>query len=269
MDSIEIINGDLSFLCEFISEAEGFDVPTTREVFIDPPEREGSLFISELAGKREMSFKGLIKDDIQTNRRLLARVCQPGGLKTLKFELCDGVLVQIDATLKLVNAYSKTRSPYLITAKAPNPYFLSQETHTAFTPITSRKGGMAIPAPVPAPIGAGGGAPFIITNAGDIDSRPIFTIQGPGSNFLVQNLDTGESFRLVTSLTAAETAIINTITNEAIKGSQNVFGLITRDPVGQWLKLKPGQNRIVFKAISGTTAATKLTIQWQDTYSGF
>lgn len=196
-------------------------------------------------------------------------MCQPGGLKTLKFELCDGVLVQIDATVRLMNAYSKTRSPYMITAKAPNPYFLSQDLHSEFTPTTSRKGGAAIPAPIPAPIGAGGGASFIVNNAGDIYTRPVFIIQGPGNNFLVQNLDTGESFRLVTSLTASETAIIDTVTNQATKGNQNVFGLITRDPVGEWVRLQPGENRLIFSAISGTGPSTKLTIQWRDAYSGF
>lgn len=269
MDNITIINGELQFTCQDVSEAEGFDVPTTRDVFIDPPEREGSLFINELAGKREMAWRGLIKSNIQANRRLLARACQPGGLKTLKFDLCDGVSVQIDATVKLVNPYSKFRSPYLITAKAPNPYFLSQTLHSEITPVTVRKGGMPIPAAIPGPIGAGGGAPFIVTNAGDIYTRPRFIIQGPGTNFLVQNLDTGEYLRLVTSLTSSETAIIDTVTNEATKGSQNVFGLVTRFPVGEWIRLQPGQNRIVFSAISGVSDATKLTIEWRDAYSGF
>lgn len=269
MDNITIINGDLEFICEDVSQAEGFEVPTTRDVFIDPPEREGSLFINEIAGKRELSWRGLIKSNIQVNRRLLARVCQPGGLKTLKFELCDGVAVQIDATVKLINAFSKFRSPYIITAKAPDPYFLSQELHSEQTTITTRKGGMAIPAPIPGPIGAGGGSPYIINNPGDTFARPSFTIRGPGSNFLVQNLDTGESFRLVTTLTQNESAIIDTVTNEAVKGNQNVYGLITRDPVGSWIRLQPGINRIVFSAISGTNDVTKLTISWRDTYAGF
>ena len=35
MDNIIIINGDLEFICEDVSQAEGFEVPTTRDVFID------------------------------------------------------------------------------------------------------------------------------------------------------------------------------------------------------------------------------------------
>lgn len=271
MDSILIINNEagLSFLCEEIGDAEGFDTPTTREVFIDPPEVEGSLLVNELAGKRELAFKGLIKDNIAVNRRLLARVCQPGGgLKTLKFTTCDGIALQVDATVKLANPYRENRAPYLISAKAPFPYFQSQTLQSQITAITVRKGGMPIPAAIPGPIGAGGGAPFVVNNAGDTAAKPIYEIQGPGNNFLVQNLDTGESFRLQTLIGAGEVVVIDTSTNQATKGNQNVFGLITRNPINSWVTLKPGQNRIVFSAISGTNSATKLTIKWRDTFSG-
>lgn len=269
MDNITIINGSLSFDCQHVSRAEGFDVPTTRDVFIDPPEREGSLFINEIAGKRELSWRGLIKEDIQAKRRALARVCQPGGLKLLKFTLCDGVDVQILATVKLVNAYSKTRSPYMITAKSPYPYFESQVLHSQTTPITVKKGGMPIPAAIPGPIGEGGGTPYVVVNAGDTYSRPTFEIHGPGTNFTVTNLDTGESFRLNTTLASNEIAVIDTVSNTAVKGSQNIFGLIDRDPVGSWIRLAPGNNRIVFSAVTGPSTNTLLTIGWRDTFSGF
>lgn len=268
MDNIKIINGTLEYLCEDVSEAEGFETPTAREVFVDPPEREGSLFIGELAGKRELSWRGLIKDDVQVNRRLLARVCQPGGLKTLQFETCDGIAVQIQATVKLVNPYRKTRSPYLVTAKAPYPYFEGQVQHSETTNITVQKGGMPIPAAIPAPIGEGGGNPFPITNAGDTHARPYFEIHGPGTNFFVQNLTTGELFRLQTTLGSNEIAIIDTVSNVATKGDQNIFGLIERDPVGQWIRLQPGENEIVFGAITGISDLTTLTIKWRDTYGG-
>lgn len=269
MDNITLINGNYSFICEKIAQLEGFESPSIRDVFIDPPEREGSLFIDEIAGLREFSWRGLITDDIQVNRRLLARVCQPGGLKTIKFTTCDGIAVQIDATLKLTSAYVEYRSPYMISAKAPNPYFLSQDLHVSSTPITVRRGGMPIPAGIPGPIGAGGGTPFTIVNAGDTISRPIFEIKGPGSNFLIRNITTGQSMRLVTSLAASEVVIIDTQTNDVTKGVQSLYGVVTRDPVGSWPILQGGDNQFVFSAISGTNTTTLLTVKWRDAYSGF
>lgn len=269
MDDITIINGATIFTCKDVSQAEGFETPTTRDVFIDPPEREGSLFIGELPGKREMSWRGLIRENIQQNRRLLSGACLPGGLKTLKFTLCDGVEVQILATVKLTSVYSKFRSAYMVSAKAPYPYFESQVLHSQTTPITVKKGGMAIPAPIPAPIGEGGGTPYTIVNAGDTTARPTFEIHGPGTNFVITNLDTGESIHLNTTLASNEVVVINTVTNEATKGSQNIYGLIERDPVGEWIRLIPGTNRIVFSALTGFNVSTLLTISWRDTYAGF
>lgn len=269
MDEITIINGDIEFVSKYVSNAEGFESPTVRDVFIDPPEREGSLFIGELAGRRDMAWQGLIKENVQVQRRLLARATFPGGLKLLKFRTCDGIDVQVYATTKLTSAYRKTKSPYMITAKAPSPYFESQVLNSETTPITVEKGGMAIPAPIPAPIGEGGGTPFTVVNAGDSYARPSFEIHGPGTNFEVTNLDTGESFLLNTTLASNEIVTIDTVTNDVLKGSQNVFGLIERSPVGSWIRLRPGTNRIVFSAIAGSGLNTLLTIKWRDTYAGW
>lgn len=269
MDNILIINGDLEFLCEEIGMPEGFEAPTYRTVFIDPPERDGSLFINELAGKREFSWRGLIKEDVQVNRRLLSRVCQPGGLKTIKFTLCDGVDVQTDAVVQLISPYRKDRCPYLINAKSPYAYFVSQVLHSEMTYVTQGRGGLPIPAAIPAPIGEGGSTPLVINNAGDTFAYPNFTIKGPGNNFLIKNLDTDESIRVDLNFGANEAVTINTTTNEAFKGNQSVFGYIERTPIGKWLTLRPGNNRIVFYPISGSNDSTKLTIEWRDTYSGF
>lgn len=269
MDNIKITNGSIEFLCQNVSEQEGFETPTTREVFIDPPEKEGSLFIGELPGKRVFSWRGLITIDIQANRRLLAQACYPGGLKLIQFETCDGIPVQVQATTKLVNVYRKGRSIYLVNAQAPVPYFESQTLHSEVTPITVQKGGMPIPAAIPGPIGEGGGTPYTVVNAGGVYTRPSFEIHGPGTNFTVTNLDTGESFTLDTTLASNEVVTIDTETNEALKGSQNVYGLITRSPVGSWIRLKPGNNRIVFNAVTGFNSLTTLTIKWRDAYAGW
>lgn len=269
MDNIKIINDELEFLCRDVSQCEGFETPTTRDVFIDPPEREGSLFIGEIAGMRQMAWRGLIRSDIQDNRRLLSRVCQPGGLKTLQFELCDGLEVQIDATVKLTSVYSKTRSPYMITAKAPYPYFQSIEEHSVSTGVTVRQGGLPIPAAIPAPIGEGGGAPYVVVNAGDIFARPVFEIKGPGTNFTITNTTTGQSIELETTLGSNEIVTIDTVTNDVLQGIQNLFGLITRTPTGEWIILEPGNNNIVFSATNDFNESTLLTVRWRDTYSGF
>ncbi len=269
MDNITIINGELAFVCENVANPEGFEEPTYRDVYIDLPEDNGSLFINELAGQRQFSWRGLIKDNIQENRRLLSRVCQPGGLKTVQFELCDGVAVQTEATLRLVNPYSEERSPYIINAVSPDAYFGSQALHSESTGITLRRGGLPIPAAIPAPIGGGSNIALSLINAGNTATKPNFQIRGPGTTFLVKNLDTNESFILDLTLANNEIVTIDTRTNEALKGNQFVFGAIERTPVGQWITMQPGLNRFVFSAISGHSINTRLTVSWRDAWSGF
>lgn len=269
MDSITIINGNVQFDCQNVGSPEGFETPTARTVFIDTPERDGSLFINELAGRRVFSWRGLIRDgDIQTQRRLLAAACQPGGLKTIKFQLCDGLALQALATLVLVNPYYENGAPYLVTATAPDPYFESQTLKSTTLSITDNLGGTPIPAAIPAPIGGASLVAYFLTNAGNTYAKPTFRLKGPGTNFTIKNLDTGESILVNLTLAAGETIDIDTKLNTALKGNQSVFGLVTRDPVGQWIRLQPGTNRLVFKAQSGFNGNTQLVVSYRDTYIG-
>lgn len=269
MDEITIINDSLEFTCEKIAEAEGFEFPEVRAVFIDPPSRHGTLYINSLKGRRSLSWRGLITDDIQINRRLLASVCEPGNLKIIEFETCDGIAVRTLVEITgLVNPYRINRSPYLIQAIAPDPNFESQTLHSESTGITVQEGGTPVPAAVPAPIGGGSSLNFILVNNGNTDAQPIFTIQGPGENFLIQNVDTGETINLNLELTANESVIINTKEFTAYKGSQSVFGSVVRNPSAGWISLQPGTNRIVFNASAGFDENTLLTVEWRDTYTG-
>jgi hypothetical protein len=269
MDNITIVNQDYQFVCEDISDPEGFEFPTTRNVFINPPNQPGSLYINSLAGERIVAFRGLIKENIQQNRRNLAAVCQPGNLKTFKFTTCDGVALQFEAEInKLINPYRVWRSPYLIEATAPDPYFYSQTLHSASSAITTVNGGTPVPAAIPAPIGGGSSLSFIIHNAGNAVSKPIFTIRGPGTNFLIQNVSTGVKFNLNLTLLENETVVINTATDRALKGSQRVYGSVIRDPATLWPVLRPGDNSFVFRAQSGSNANTRLTVDWRDAYIG-
>lgn len=271
MDEILIINGTTEYLCEDIGQKpEGFEAPTSRNVFINPPSRPGSVYINSLPGSRKLSWTGLIKSNIPVNRRLLGAACLPGNLKTIKFETCDGIALQTEIEVdSLTNPYTRRRSPYLIQATAPDFRFLSQTLQSANTGVTQKSGGMPIPAAIPGPIGGASGTLFIVNNAGNTLSEPILTIRGPGTNFLINNVTTGVKLLLSLSLLAGEEVIINTssLVGTAYKGNQSVFGLITRTPAGKWVNLAPGNNIIQFSTSSGGNSNTRLTIQWRDAYS--
>lgn len=269
MEDITIIGNDVTFVCEDIADPEGFEFPTVRSVYIDPPNQEGSLYINSLAGARIVAWRGLIKTDIPTKRRELAAACYPGSLKTIKFTSCDGIEMQAFGEIeKFMNPYSNRRHPYLVEFKIPDPRFYSQTLNTLNTGITEAEGGTPIPTPIPAPIGGGSSLNFVIANAGNVYSKPKFIIRGPGTNFLIQNIDTGQKINLNLTLLSNETVEIDTADNSVFKGSTPVFGSAIRTPSGEWIKLVPGNNRIVFNAQSGYTNNTRLTIEWRDAYGG-
>lgn len=267
MDDIRIINGLVQFLCEEVGQPEGFDFPTSRNVYIDPPNRGGTLDISSLPGRRNLSWRGLIKTNVAENRRLLAQACAHGPRKTIKWTTCDGIELQTEVRIdSLINPVTNGMSPYLITATAPDFRFLSQTLHSQNISISTSKGGTPIPAAIPAPIPGTGTSFANVFNAGNAESEPLFTIRGPGKNFTIFNKTTGQKIYIEINLAANETVTINTQTNEVFKGNQNSFGLVTRTPTGKWLHLAPGNNQIYFDAESLSNANTLLTILWNDAY---
>lgn len=269
MDNIIIEGNDVEFTCEDIADAEGFEFPEIRSVFIDPPNQEGSLYINSLAGSRILAWRALIKSDIQNKRRQLAAVCYPGGLKTIKFTTCDGIALQAYGEIqKFINPYSIRRSPYFVQFRLPDPRFYGQTLNSQNTGITEAEGGTPIPTPIPAPIGGGSSLSFVINNTGNVYSKPRFIIRGPGTNFVIQNIDTGEVINLNLTLAPGEEVTIDTATNEVLLGTQPVFGSVDRLPTGQWIRLIPGNNRIVFNAQSGTNNNTRLTVEWRHAYGG-
>lgn len=103
---------------------------------------------------------------------------------------------------------------------------------------------------------------FTITNTGQQQAWPVWTIIGPASAVTVKNTTTGEQFVLAVNLLPGETITIDTrpgrknITNNA---GQSVFP-ITGDS-SLWALLA-GVN-VVSVTFSGATAATAVTARWR------
>lgn len=266
MDNITIVNNDFLFICERIAEPQGFEFPETRGIIEDIPARDGAIYIGSKFGRRSLSWQTLLKGtDVQSKRRDLIRACQVGSLKTILFETCDGIPLKAEIEIEnLVMPHIQNRAIALVQAIAPDYRFYSQEAVTAYTGVTESVGGLPVPAAVPAPISGGVTNGFSVINNGNTDTSPIFSIRGPGTNFYVNNLTTGEQFRLTMSLLNNEVAVINTMTNRALLGSQNIFGSFS----GDWMRLAPGINRINFRAGAGYSANTRLSISYNHAYLG-
>lgn len=264
--NINIINGSDTFLCENIGSLEGFEFPEDRLVIEDIPARDGALYIGSRPGRRLLSWEGLLNSGgMYAARRELIRACRPGNLKTIKFTTLDNIPLQAEVEFrKPVMPYTMFRGKYLLQAIAPDFRFYSQTESSQSTGVTEAQGGLPVPAAIPGPIGGGSSANVSLTNDGNENTYPTFTIRGPGSNFVVRNVTTGQQFTISTTITATESIVVNTNLRTAFLGSQNVFG----DFSGDWMYLQPGVNNLLFNAGAGKNDNTRLTIAFRSAYLG-
>lgn len=255
-------NADGTILRKF----EGFEYPDTRLVMEDIPVRDGSLYIGSRFGRRRLSWEGdIVDEDKFLKRRSLLQALSVGELKTLKFITYDDLELQAEIEIiKLLMPYTHQIHSYMVEAVSPDFRFFSQVLKSLDTGITEIGGGMAISAPIPAPIGGTSTTPLNAENEGTIYTHPIFTIRGPGTDFKVKNITNGENFELDLTLLTSEFVDVNTLNRTILKGNQNVFGSFS----GDWIRLEVGDNNFTFSVQSGDTNNTKLFIEYRNAYLG-
>lgn len=93
---------------------------------------------------------------------------------------------------------------------ATDPRKYAQTTTTLTTGLASVSGGMTFNATFPLSFGAtGGGGTVNATNAGNFQTPLTFTISGPVTNPIIDNLTTGQSLLFVITLASTDTLVIS------------------------------------------------------------
>lgn len=266
-DTFDIINPNQG---REVRQLSGFEFPTVSNVIEDLPSRNGSLFVSSKLRRRRLSIDGgLVTSQMSQTRRDFVKTLQNTSLLDLYFTTNDNLALQtkvaVDRLTMPQNSKTCRVSRYLMELIAPDFRFYDQTLKTAATTVTTIPGGAPVPAAVPAPIAGGSTQSYILNNDGNYNTPPVFLIRGPGTNFIVQNITTGQSFNLNLTLSASQTVRIDTFDKSVIRlTNTNVFGNFD----GSFFELVPGQNIIHFNAQTGVTGDTQLTTQWRDSYLG-
>lgn len=142
-----------------------------------------------------------------------------------------------------------------ITLVCPDPYFMDSlpvvTTWTASAPTAAfplrpglfRLSGSQI-------IGSGAR----ITNPGDVDAYPVWTVHGPASGFTIRNVSTSKEFTLTTTINAGEYVKVDTNEKTAVdETGANQWQYFAENP--QLFTLRPGQN-VIDLILSGATSAS-------------
>lgn len=243
MEELTLINEGNQYIFSTISDAEGFEFPTTRPVIEDISGPQSSIFITSKFGRRPLSWRAIISGDVLSNRRNLILATRQGNLKTLKFSTCDDLDLQTEVEVtKVLMPYKLGRTIVLIEAVAPDWRFYSQTLHSNDSDAAEQT----------------------IENLGNEVTEPIFRIDGPFTAVTIRNLSSSEEFTITHTVTAGHYIEVD-VRERTVKydGDTSVFSSFD----GEFFNLIPSDNVLQFDP-TGDTGATGLVTTWRDAFAG-
>lgn len=261
-----------NYLDTILREFQGFEYAEVRESIDDVAGDYGSVYITSKNGRRQPAIIGdLTGDDVFANRRLLLKALrQTGTPKLIKFTTYDDLNLQFEAEVKkYVNPYTHKVHTFMIEFVAPDWRFYEQDAKSYDVAQTSVRGGFEIPATIPIAITTSTSTDTtinnIIENDGNEASDPVFTITGPGTNFLIRNVTLDKQFTINTTLISSDSIVIDVKNRTVIKNDvDNVYSTID----GDFWSVAPGENELRFLIESDIDMTTNLNVTFRNAYNG-
>jgi hypothetical protein len=258
---------------------EGFDFPDVRNNNFNKPGEHGAVVSNQLYGGRTIILTGRVSGTTialhEQNRRALQAALgikkdnNAASLPILcKVLTMDGLALQtyIYANKKPdIKRKSPIASSFLIELFAPD-YPLFDQSQQAYTINIPSGGGVTVPVTFPMTLAAKSGGSVTATNSGDADSYPIVTFNGPLTSPYINNVTTGEVFKVNYTLAigdilvcdmANKTMILNGITN----------ALPYWDSGNSWMKIIPGANLLTLGS-SLSADAGNTQVAFRNAYLG-
>lgn len=106
-----------------------------------------------------------------------------------------------------------------------------------------------------------------VTNVGDVNAWPVWTITGPCTDMTMTNLTTNKVWQLTATLTAGQTLVVDTRPNGKTvlrNDGTNLFSSLSTNNLSLWPLIR-GNNAIQV-AIGGTTTASKAQLVFRPRY---
>lgn len=143
---------------------------------------------------------------------------------------------------------------------APDPRRYGAAT-TADTGLPATTGGLILPLVLPLSLAAtASSGTLTVTNTGNMESLPMFTVYGPCAPFTISHPATGRQLASLDTVPAGRTLVLDTAARTAL-----LDGVASRVVTGTWLSLPPGTTQIVFNA-SGYDVLSRLSVTYRSAY---
>lgn len=133
---------------------------------------------------------------------------------------------------------------------------------------TNEVTGLAVPATIPFQLTGNSKKADSVTNAGDMETWPVITFEGPLTNPSVEYVGTGKKLRLTMAIAAGETVTIDTHPwkRTALRdGIYSVAGKLTGTRMAE-MALPPGSTIVAFRG-QDPTGTSRCRIFWRDASS--
>jgi hypothetical protein len=154
----------------------------------------------------------------------------------------------------------------MVTAPDPRRYAVAASTISTGLPGAG-SGGLAFPLVFPLTFGTGAvGGQLTCTNAGTLQTWPVFTITGPVTSPIITNTGSGDrlDFDPAFVVAAGQTLVIDssfrTVTYAGGNARSKLF-------TANWFPLYPGDNNISFASLGSYDPAAQLLVSWRNAWT--
>lgn len=261
-----------------IDMIDGWDsLPDLMDGSVANPRRHGMREGDLLAAKRvvtiSMSVEPDPSDNWLTNRNrldLMKAMAPTRELHTLYVALGEGLPPeQIEARvtareIPLLQGYNRRQSA-VIEFTAPDPRRYSAALHGASTSPRRDSPGMVLPIVLPATLTPTPGytGDVLVTNSGNIETLPVYTIRGPipRPSIMVTDQQGRRRVEFDITLAAGEYLRIYPRNGMVMLNDQVMRDDVARGALVYDLFLRPGDSLISF---GGTSSGASLDVEWRD-----
>ncbi|NUS29822.1 MAG: hypothetical protein HOV92_37165 [Streptomyces sp.] len=257
----------------YLQTLEGWDSPESRGAFTERESDHGAWASPVYLGARPITLAGTI---VAPSRAALELAMDQLGAAA---GLTDTVLTVGEVTPKqatvrrsgkpLMQYVTDTRATYsvMVTAADPRRYSTTLQSGTTYLPSTS--GGLTLPAALPWTLSATVVAGEVdATNAGDFETRPVFTISGPVASpqVLCQMPDGSVRFlNYSQDLLTGDVLVIDTDAHTVILNGNASRRRFLTTPTG-WPVFPAGSTVACLFRAGGYNSTATLTATWRSAW---
>ncbi len=245
-----------------VGSVTGLSRPDGRLSTTDKLTAHGSLVFVRYMGSRIVQFTGTVfARDIATKAQILARMDQAFALRDddtpLFLRHGDGVLKQLNCRptkFTYPADFHLARGPIQWAAEfvAGDPAIYDADPQViAVPPEDPTPPGFGFPLAFPLSFGGGGSGGFAtLSNAGTMETSPIVQIQGPASNPILINVDTGDRVSLTIDIADHDVLVLDFAERTIMLGDESRYYALDAGSV--WWDLDPGDTQVQFVADGAT-----------------